>query len=67
MNIIIRLRANVIMKDRKYNFTWPFWLEMSVEDFIWKKEIDFGIVFSNQARSSNIDATFWLISRLISG
>lgn len=40
---------------------------MSVEDFIWKKEIDFGIVFSNQARSSSIDATFWLISRLISG
>lgn len=40
---------------------------MSVDVFIWKKEIDFGRVFSNQARSSNMEATFWLVSRLASG
>lgn len=64
---MIRLNVNVIRKDRKYSLTWPFWLEISVEVFIWKEEIDFGRIFSSQIRSSSIDATFWLTSKLMSG
>lgn len=51
----------------KYNLIWPFWLEISVEVFAWKKEIDFGNTFSSQIMSRSIEATFWLMSRFING
>lgn len=57
----------MIRKDRKYSLIWPFWVEMSVEVFIWDREIDFGKAFSSQVRSSSIEATFWLIIRLMRG
>lgn len=57
----------MIRKDRKYSLIWPFWVEMSVEVFIWDREIDFGRAFSSQVRSSSIEATFWLIIRLMRG
>lgn len=64
---VIRLKIRVIKKERKYSLIWPFWLEMSVDVFIWNEEIDFGRVFSNQVESSSMEATFWLISKLTSG
>lgn len=64
---VMRLRVRVIKKERKYNLIWPFWLEIRVDVFIWNVEIDFGRAFSSQVRSSSIEATFWLISKLISG
>lgn len=63
----MRLRVRVIKKERKYSLIWPFWLEMSVDVFIWNEEIDFGRAFSSQVKSSSIEATFWLVSKLISG
>lgn len=46
------------MKDMKYSLIKPFWVEIIVEDFIWKWEIDFGMIFSNQIVSSSVDANF---------
>lgn len=42
----------------------PFWSDTNVEAFTWIKAIVFGRAASNQSRSSNMDADFWLVSRL---
>lgn len=62
-----RLRVKVSMNDMKYSLIKPFWLEMVIDDFIWKWEMDFGKIFSSQIISSNVDADFWLISRFVLG
>lgn len=48
----------VIIKERKYSLIRPFWLEIRVEDFIWKYEMDFGRMFSSQIVSRSMDADF---------
>lgn len=53
-----KLIVRVNMKDMKYSLIKPFWVEIIVEDFIWKWEIDFGMIFSNQIVSSSVDADF---------
>lgn len=64
---IIRLRASVRRKERKYSLIWPFWLDTRVEVFIWSREIDLGRAFSIQVKSSNREAVFWLRDRFIRG
>lgn len=39
-------------KDRKYNLISPFWLAIILDSWVWVIEVDFGIVFSSQTRSS---------------
>lgn len=56
---IIRLRVSVRRKERKYSLIWPFWLEVKIEAFICRLEIDFGSAVSNQVRSSRWEAVFW--------
>lgn len=56
-----RARIIVTAKDRKYSLIEPFWLDVIKEAFMWKCEIDFGIIFSSQIRSRIRDASFWLV------
>lgn len=43
----------------------PFWSDTNVEAFTWIKAIVFGrAAQAFQSRSSNMDADFWLVSRL---
>lgn len=53
--------------ERKYNLIKPFWLETSIEVFIWKCKMDFGRTFSSWIESSKSDADFWLIDRFMNG
>lgn len=64
---VSRLRVSVNMNDIKYSLIRPFWLEMIIDDFIWKWEMDFGRIFSSQIISRSVDADFWLISRFVLG
>lgn len=64
---MIRLRARVRRKERKYSLIWPFWLDTRAEVFIWRWEIDLGRAFSIHVRSSNREAVFWLRDRFIRG
>lgn len=57
----------MIRKERKYSLIWPFWAEIVVEVFIWKRARDFGRVFSSHVRSSNREAVFWPAVRLVWG
>lgn len=54
------LNVNVIRKE-KYSLTRTFWLDGSVEAFIWNWEISFSKTFSNQIRLSSSGADSWFI------
>lgn len=64
---MVRLRARVIRKERKYNLIIPFWLEIRVDMFDCDLEISFGRRFSSQIKSSKREAYFWLASRFVNG
>lgn len=55
------------MKDRKYSLIRPFWLEMVIDDFMFRWEIDLGSRYSSQIISINIEASFWLAVRFTAG
>lgn len=63
----IRVRARVIMKDKKYSLIRPFWLEMVTDDFTLRCETDFGSRYSSQIISISVEASFWLVDRFIVG
>lgn len=55
------------MKDRKYSLIRPFWLEMVIDDFMFRWEMDFGNRYSSQIVSISVEASFWLAARFIVG
>lgn len=66
--MISRRARNVDMReDRKYSLIRPFWFEMVLENANCSWDISFGMLFSNQIRSSRRDAVFWLMIRLCRG
>lgn len=64
---VVRLRARVIRKDKKYSLIWPFCVEIMIEVFIWDKARNFGRTFSSQVRSNSSEAVFWLADKFVCG
>lgn len=67
MSIIIGMQISVTRNERKYNFTIPFWLVRMEEVVVWMVEVDFGINFSNQIRSSMVRAVLRLVLSVFRG
>lgn len=67
MSIIIGMQISVTRNERKYNFTIPFWLVRMEEVVVWMVEVDFGINFSNQIRSSMVRAVLRLVLSVFMG
>lgn len=55
------------INDIKYNLIRPFWFEIVVESVFCDLDTIFGMVFSDQVRSSRDEAVFWLIYRFNRG
>lgn len=62
-----RARIVDVKEDKKYSLIRPFWFEVVLESSNCSLDIFFGMLFSNQIRSSRRDAVFWLIMRLCKG
>lgn len=45
----------------------PFWLEVRVARFVWRREAVLGRMISVQVESNRVYADFWPIERLIVG
>lgn len=61
------MQISVTRNERKYNFTIPFWLLRIEEVRVWTVEVVFGMVFSNQMRSSIVRAVLKLVLRAFNG
>lgn len=61
------MQISVTRNERKYNFTIPFWLLRIEEVRVWMVEVVFGMVFSNQMRSSIVRAVLKLVLRAFNG
>lgn len=48
----IKISEIVMRNDRKYSLISPVWLDIILDSWVWVIEVDFGIVFSSQIRSS---------------
>lgn len=62
-----RARSVDMREDRKYSLIRPFWFEIVLENNNCSWDIFFGMLFSNQIRSSRRDAVFWLVISLYRG
>lgn len=67
MSRIIGMQTSVIMNERKYNFTIPFWLLRSEQLSVWMVGVIFGIPFSSQMRPGMVRAVLKLVLSVFYG